>query len=241
VTAKKVKKVTPKVKRARKLQGQYLGALKSLTGADRAKVKRTAADKGVAEGREAGAVDEEGIGRQPHGQGPEMALDHDGNGTSRRGSCPLNMRRPFAMSVTWLLGLYLGLVPIHSFAMEPKRPGQENSLSRAVFAEGRLWLLSDAGELSRIKEGEKKRIGMDLPEPALDLCLRDGHPEVVTGARQNCNTWTLRKWADSKWTTLAIVPVEKETLVSLVCSSETEILLTTKRLIEVAAYKATLG
>jgi hypothetical protein len=49
VTAKKVKKVTPKVKRARKLQGQYLGALKSLTGADRAKVKQTAAEKGVAE------------------------------------------------------------------------------------------------------------------------------------------------------------------------------------------------
>jgi hypothetical protein len=47
--AKKVKKVTPKVARARKLQGQYLGALKSLTGADRAKVKQTAADKGVAE------------------------------------------------------------------------------------------------------------------------------------------------------------------------------------------------
>ncbi|MGA7744074.1 MAG: hypothetical protein WBP56_24295 [Polyangia bacterium] len=47
--AKKVKKVTPKVRRARKLQGQYLAALKSLTGADRAKVKKTAAEKGVAE------------------------------------------------------------------------------------------------------------------------------------------------------------------------------------------------
>jgi hypothetical protein len=48
-TAKKAKKVTPKVKRARKLQGQYLGALKSLTGADRAKVKAVAKEKGVAE------------------------------------------------------------------------------------------------------------------------------------------------------------------------------------------------
>ena len=47
--AKKVKRATPKVKRARKLQGQYLGALKSLTGADRARVKQTAAEKGVAE------------------------------------------------------------------------------------------------------------------------------------------------------------------------------------------------
>ena len=47
--AKKVKKATPKVARARKLQGQYLGALKSLTGADRARVKQTAAEKGVAQ------------------------------------------------------------------------------------------------------------------------------------------------------------------------------------------------
>ena len=47
--ARKAKKVTPKVARARKLQGQYLGALKSLQGADRAKVKQIAAEKGVAE------------------------------------------------------------------------------------------------------------------------------------------------------------------------------------------------
>ena len=47
--AKKAKKATPKAARARKLQGQYMGALKSLTGADREKVKQTAKDKGVAE------------------------------------------------------------------------------------------------------------------------------------------------------------------------------------------------
>jgi hypothetical protein len=48
-TPKKAKKATPKVARARKLQGQYLGALKSLKGADRARVKKTAAERGVAE------------------------------------------------------------------------------------------------------------------------------------------------------------------------------------------------
>ncbi len=46
--AKKAKKASPKVARARKLQGQYLGALKSLTGADRAKVKAVAKADGVA-------------------------------------------------------------------------------------------------------------------------------------------------------------------------------------------------
>jgi hypothetical protein len=48
LTAKKAKKPTPKVARARKLQGKYLGALKSLTGANRAKVKAVAKEKGVA-------------------------------------------------------------------------------------------------------------------------------------------------------------------------------------------------
>jgi hypothetical protein len=47
--AKRRKKASPKVVRARKLQGQYLGALKSLTGTDRAKVKTVAKEKGVAE------------------------------------------------------------------------------------------------------------------------------------------------------------------------------------------------
>ena|ERR1039457_2315931 len=46
--AKTAKMATPKVARARKLQGQYLGALKSLKGADRAKVKAVAKEKGVA-------------------------------------------------------------------------------------------------------------------------------------------------------------------------------------------------
>jgi hypothetical protein len=46
---KRAKKASPKVARARKLQGQYLGALKSLIGADRAKVKQVAKEKGVAD------------------------------------------------------------------------------------------------------------------------------------------------------------------------------------------------
>ena len=40
--------VTPKVAQARKLQGRYLGALRSLNQANRAKVKATAKVKGVA-------------------------------------------------------------------------------------------------------------------------------------------------------------------------------------------------
>jgi hypothetical protein len=49
VTAGKPTKMSPKLARARKLQGQYLGALRGLVDADKAKVKQVAKDKGVPE------------------------------------------------------------------------------------------------------------------------------------------------------------------------------------------------
>jgi hypothetical protein len=45
---KEAKKASPKVARARKLQGQYMGALRALSAADKAKVKAVAKEKGVA-------------------------------------------------------------------------------------------------------------------------------------------------------------------------------------------------
>jgi hypothetical protein len=47
--ARKPMKMSPKLARARKLQGQYLGALRGLVDADKAKVKQVAKDKGVPE------------------------------------------------------------------------------------------------------------------------------------------------------------------------------------------------
>lgn len=46
---RKPMKMSPKLARARKLQGQYLGALRGLVDADKAKVKQVAKDKGVPE------------------------------------------------------------------------------------------------------------------------------------------------------------------------------------------------
>ena len=60
MTAKKAPKLTPKVKQARKLQRQYLGFLRSLAGADRAKVKQTRSGEWRRRGREARAVAQEG-------------------------------------------------------------------------------------------------------------------------------------------------------------------------------------
>jgi hypothetical protein len=47
VKARKPMKMSPKLARARKLQGQYLGALRSLGDSEKARVKAVAKDKGV--------------------------------------------------------------------------------------------------------------------------------------------------------------------------------------------------
>ena len=85
-------------------------------------------------------------------------------------------------------------------------------MTRAVFAGGRLWVLSDAGQLSSITEGKDTRVEESLPEPALDLCPQDGHPAVITCEPEGCKNWTLRRWATGKWSVEATVKTERDDL-----------------------------
>jgi hypothetical protein len=124
-------------------------------------------------------------------------------------------------------------MPRFAFAMEPVRPGQESSLIRAVFAEQRLWLLSDAGELSTITENGDERITQKLPAPVLDLCVSEGYPMVVTGGQGESAIWTLRKWINQTWSTVAVVPGGADHLVAINCTSGTATVLTTNRLITI--------
>jgi hypothetical protein len=131
-----------------------------------------------------------------------------------------------------LLGL-IAVIPARAFAIEPVRPGQESYLTRAIYAEGRLWVLSDAGDLSSVTEGRDARVAETLPEKAFDLCARDGHPVVITGATGSGPAWTLRQRAEAAWSVVAIVPTEGDGLLAMDCAANRVTLLTTRRLIEV--------
>jgi len=117
-------------------------------------------------------------------------------------------------------------------ALEPKRPGQENSLTRAFSSEGRLWLLSDAGELSSITEGKDTRVEENLPEPALDLCLQNGHPVAITCQRDQCHNWTVRQRIKGKWSIEDTIKTQGDDLIGLSCTAEKITLLTSRRLID---------
>jgi len=53
-------------------------------------------------------------------------------------------------------------------AVEPRRPGQDSFLTRAVFAEGRLWMRSDAGIVFSVAQGELQRRVESLPGAVLE-------------------------------------------------------------------------
>ena len=113
------------------------------------------------------------------------------------------------------------------------RPGQESFLIRAVFADQRLWLLSDAGDLSTITENGDERVKHKLPEPVLDLCVSDGQPVVVTGGQSESSSWTLRQWTNRSWSTVTAVPSDGDQLVAIDCTDGALTILTTNRLIAI--------
>ena len=110
-------------------------------------------------------------------------------------------------------------LPTRALATEPVRQGQDSSLIRAVFADRYLWLLSDAGELSAIEDTGDDRVTQNLSEPVLDLCVSDGHPMALTGS--NGPAWTLRRWTNRTWSTVAVIPSAGDRFVSINCAGVT--------------------
>lgn len=159
---------------------------------------------------------------------------------SRKQSGPRGGLISFAcLCCAFVLAVFVVAISGRVSALEPKRQGQEDALSRAVFSEGRLWLLSDAGELFTITEGKDTPVEESLPEPVLDLCLQDKHPVVITCQREGCRNWTLRRWAAGKWSTEDSVQAQGDDLLGMSCVDEQVTLLTTRRLIEPGNNKQT--
>ena len=122
-----------------------------------------------------------------------------------------------------------------SGAIEPEREGQQAFLSRAVFVDGRLWLLSDAGELSSITEGKDQRIDAPLPEPAHDICVHEGQLLAATCKREGCATGSLRRFDHGTWSVDATFPLKDDRVLALACGAPTVTVLTTRRLIDFPA------
>jgi hypothetical protein len=134
-------------------------------------------------------------------------------------------------AIRLVLLVIIAVLPTRASAIEPERPGQESFLTRAVFAEGRLWVLSDAGDLSSVTEGQDTRTAEAIPEKALDLCVREGRPVVITGSKEGYE-WTLRQRSDEAWSTAAVIQTDGDGPLAIDCAASRIMLLTTRRLID---------
>jgi len=146
------------------------------------------------------------------------------------------------MSLRALTAFVLALVAfiaisVPAFSLEPVRPGQETFIRSAIFAGNQLWLLTDKGVLSTIAEGKEDRVDIPLPEPALYVWRQGNHPAVITCQRENCSVWSIREWIDGEWKNRASIPAEGDSFVALSADDARLVLLTSRRIIEIAGEK----
>jgi hypothetical protein len=90
-------------------------------------------------------------------------------------------------------------------AVEPRRSGQDSFLTRAVFAEGRVWMRSDAGVVFSVAEGEPSRREEPLPGTVLDLCAQSGQVIALTAEG---GSWVVRRHSGGGWGSEATVAEE---------------------------------
>lgn len=109
---------------------------------------------------------------------------------------------------------------------------RNSDVSRAVFAEGRLWLLTDEGRLTSLAPGEKARRAEGPGEKLLDICSGRGGFLAVSGESAKGRQWTLWRRDGGEWRRDRSVPREDDALIALSCRGDEALLLTTERLIE---------
>ena len=145
---------------------------------------------------------------------------------------PVQLLGRLAMLAAAITGLVSSLGPTEA-AAQPLFPSQASFIRRAVFAEGRLWLLDDLGVLSSTAPADRSRKPEASTEVVQDICLTSaGRLLTVTGA-QDAQNLTIRQRVGGEWKPLASFPARMEGVVALSCAGPKPVVLTSKRLLEI--------
>jgi hypothetical protein len=131
------------------------------------------------------------------------------------------------------LGVLLGACTGARRMDEPREPPPLDFISRAVFAQDRLWLLSDSGRLSSVAAGQQAPQQAGLLERVLDICGVQGELRALTCISKACTTWSLERHRGDQWVEEAQVRADDDRVMALACSAQGHTILTSARLVEI--------
>lgn len=112
---------------------------------------------------------------------------------------------------------------------------RRDTIARAVYADGRLWLLNEGGQLSTLVENAPTRQPQALAARALDICVQDGSPLIVTGVGNGGERWEVLRWADEQWMPLRSVTRESDVFEGIACGEHGPLILTSARMVDLAS------
>jgi hypothetical protein len=114
---------------------------------------------------------------------------------------------------------------------------QMRAVTRAIFADGRLWLLQDNGSLVSLKPEDSKAEPAMTSGKVVEICKSAGR---LTGLVEGQGKWSLQALSNDRWNTMVSVPIQGDTFVALDCSSESgpTTVVTSRRLVELRAGRA---
>jgi len=111
---------------------------------------------------------------------------------------------------------------------------RDTMIAHAAFAHGRLWMITDDGALTSLAEGETRRTAHDAGGPVLALCRTGDTLLALTGRADAGSRWTLRRLEAGTWRPLREVERSRDAFVAMACGEAGEMILTSRRLIDLA-------
>ncbi|HLY56267.1 MAG TPA: hypothetical protein VKS60_11970 [Stellaceae bacterium] len=132
-----------------------------------------------------------------------------------------------------ILVVLLGCV--RAAGLEPEREGQQSFLKRAIFADGRLWTLSDAGVLSSTADNDSGWTREQPGSSVLDVCAQSGMLASISSSMLGLGPWVLQRHSQGAWSIVATVAGAPDRFLAMDCSGGMITIVTNRRLIEAQA------
>ena len=106
-------------------------------------------------------------------------------------------------------------------------------ITRAVFADGRLWIMSDNGSLLSLGATEPKPDRVRTDGKAIEICGAKDH--LLALIQVSKNHWSIQRRMNAGWDVGPTIAIDNESLAALGCAEDGNIvvIVTNRRLVEV--------